>query len=42
MEKNDKKKKLLWSILFLLIAAMTVWALTSQNKAFSLHSFATY
>lgn len=42
MEKKDREKKLLWSILFLLIASLTVWALVSQNKAFSLHSFAAY
>ena len=41
MEKDNKKKgnKLLWSILFILIAALSVWAIKQQNKSFSLKKF---
>lgn len=37
-----KKNKLLWSIAFVLIAAATVWAVTSQNRNFSGAAFMTY
>ena len=41
MDKDNKKKgnKLLWSILFILIAALSVWAIKQQNKSFSLKKF---
>ena len=42
MEKDNKKKgnKLLWSILFIVIAVLSVWAVTQQNKSFSMKKFA--
>lgn len=39
---NSTKSKLLWSLLFLLIAAGTIWAFTSQNRSFSFASFLAY
>ena len=39
---KDARSKLLWSALFLLIAAATVWTVSSQSKTFSLDSFALY
>lgn len=33
--KNKKNNKILWSILFLVIAAMTIWAVISQNGGIS-------
>lgn len=38
-EPQKKSKKLLWSLAFVLIAVLTVWAVTSQNDSFSLPSF---
>ena len=38
-EPKKKGKKLLWSLAFVLIAALTVWAVTSQNESFSLVDF---
>lgn len=35
----NKRNKLLWSLLFLLIAAGTVYAVVSQSKTFSFHKF---
>lgn len=32
----------LWSLLFVVIAAATIWAVVSQNRAFSVRSFVTY
>ena len=29
-------KRVLWTLLFLVIAALTIWAVTAQNKDFSL------
>ena len=40
--KKKKSKKLLWSLLFVLIAVLTVWAVTSQNESFSLPSFLAF
>lgn len=42
--KNDisSRKKLLWTVLFAVIAAATVWAVVSHSKAFSAASFASY
>lgn len=34
--KKNKNNKILWSILFLIIAVMSVWAVTQQNDNFSL------
>ena len=44
MEKDNKKKgnKLLWSILFIVIAVLSVWAVTQQNKSFSMKKFAQF
>ena len=41
-EKHGGKKKLLWTFAFIAIAALTVWAITSQNKGFSLDSFLAF
>lgn len=44
--KTDKpeggKKRFLWSLLFLLIAALSIWAVTSQAKGFSPRQFLQY
>lgn len=40
--KGSVHSKLLWSILFLVIAAATVWAVTAQNRSFSLSEFLSY
>ena len=44
MKKSTQKSqsKLLWSVLFVLIAAATIWAVLSQSRTFSLRSFADY
>ena len=35
----NTKNKLLWMILFVLIAGATIWTLTSQNRSFSFAAF---
>ena len=35
----NAKREALWSLLFVLIAACTVWAVSSQSKNFSLAGF---
>ena len=44
MKKSTQKtqSKLLWTAVFVIIAAATVWAVLSQSKSFSLRSFAAY
>ena len=44
MKKSTQKSqnKLLWSVLFVVIAAATIWAVLSQSKSFSLRSFVSY
>ena len=44
MKKPTQKSqsKLLWSVLFVLIAAATVWAVLSQSRSFSLRTFVSY
>ena len=44
MKKSTQslRSKLLWSVLFVVIAAATIWAVLSQSKSFSLRSFASY
>ena len=44
MKKPTQKSqnKLLWSVIFVLIAAATIWAVLSQSKSFSLRSFLSY
>ena len=44
MKKSSQKSrsKLLWSVLFVLIAAATVWAVLSQSRSFSLRTFVSY
>ena len=37
--KNSKKNKLLWSVIFVIIAALSVWAVIAQNKNFSFRAF---
>lgn len=39
---KKKSKKILWSLLFILIAALTVWAVTSQNQSFSITDFVSF
>ena len=36
------KKKVFWAVAFVLIAALSIWAVTSQNRAFSFKSFTEY
>ena len=36
------RKKALWTIVFILIAVLTVWAITSQNKSFSFAAFGSF
>lgn len=36
------KKKVLWSLLFVIIAVMSIWAVTSQNANFSLAEFGEF
>jgi uncharacterized protein (TIRG00374 family) len=38
----NKRNKLIWNIVFILIAALTVWAVVSQSKGFSGSGFLTY
>ena len=44
MKKSTQKNqsKLLWSVVFVMIAAATIWAVLSQSRSFSLRSFAAY
>lgn len=37
-----KQKKLVWLIIFIMIAAGSIWAVTAQNKDFSASEFLTY
>ena len=39
---QNTRNRLLWSILFVLIAAATIWAVLSQSRSFSLRSFVSY
>ena len=39
---GSTKKKLIWTIVFIAIAGLTVWAITSQNKNFSMSSFLSF
>ncbi|MBO5879790.1 MAG: flippase-like domain-containing protein [Clostridia bacterium] len=38
-KKKFNAKKILWPLLFLVIAVLTCWAVTAQNKSFSFKSF---
>ena len=38
-QPSGLKKRALWTIVFIAIAALTIWAITSQNKNFSVGSF---
>ena len=40
--KNKRSNKALWSLIFLVIAAVTVWAVASQNRNFSFSEFAAF
>lgn len=43
MKKNiSSRKKLLWTVLFVVIAAATIWAVAAHSKAFSADSFRSY
>ena len=44
MKKPTKKSqsKILWSVLFVVIAAATIWAVLSQSRSFSLRTFVSY
>ena len=37
--KKSQKNKALWTVVFIVIAVLTVWAVTAQNKDFSFTSF---
>ncbi len=39
---QDKNKKALWAVLSVLIAAATLWTVTSQNRCFSFSAFWSY
>ena len=39
---RNSRSRLLWSVLFVVIAAATVWAVLSQSKSFSLSALAAY
>lgn len=41
-EGKQSRKKLLWSIAFILIAALSVWAVVGQSDSFSFTGFVTY
>lgn len=41
-ENPKKQNKLLWTILFIIIAAASIWAVTSQNRDFSIKDFLSY
>lgn len=41
-KKDSPLSRLLWTLLFLVIAAATVWAVTSQNRSFSVAEFLAY
>lgn len=41
-KKNSVLSRVLWSILFLVIAAATIWAVTTQNRSFSFPEFLGY
>ncbi len=38
----DKKKKLIWCLIFIALAALTVYAVTSQSDSFSFSGFVSY
>ena len=44
MKKSTQKtqSKVLWSVLFVLIAAATIWAVLAQSRTFSLSTFVSY
>ena len=44
MKNNENKKdnKILWSLLFVLIAVLTIWAVTSQSASFSAGDFVAF
>ncbi|MBO4652005.1 MAG: flippase-like domain-containing protein [Lachnospiraceae bacterium] len=41
-QPEGKSKRIFWSLLFLVLAAMSVWAVTSQSKGFSPKKFVEY
>lgn len=38
----QKQNKIVWLIVFIVIAAASIWAVTAQNKDFTLHEFLAY
>lgn len=40
--KKNIKNKIIWSVLFLVIAAATIWTVVSQSKIFSLGAFSDF
>lgn len=40
--KQDKSKTWLWTLLFLLIAVLSIWAVTTQSSSFTLDNFREY
>lgn len=41
-KEPQKKNRILWLIVFILIAAASIWAVTAQNKNFTLREFLSY
>ncbi len=41
-QTNKKSHRALWTVVFIAIAGLTVWAITSQNKSFSLKDFTEF
>ena len=39
---EKKQNRFLWSVLFIVIAAVSIWAVTAQNKDFSINDFLSY
>jgi len=40
--KKERDKKLMWSALFVIIAALSIWAVVSQSNSFSINSFMAF
>lgn len=42
VQPSGLRRRALWTIVFVIIAVLTIWAITSQNKGFSLVSFRAF
>ena len=40
--RPNRKKHVLWNIVFILLAVVTVWVVTTQSKGFSPRNFSQY